>query len=457
MFRGSIPAAMQAIINQVVDGWPVEDIYIGCSGNFTVERVLHTHQRFRLHSNDVTIYSSALGAYLAGQSFRIALKDEHHERFGWLIPYLDTPARIAATVLLAGRLSEGLRSDGTPKDNAYYNRILPAMQRQWPELHAKTVAKLEKQPLSLASYAATDVVPWLKTIPKDAGFVSYPPFFSGDYENMFKKLDVLFEWDKPAYEEIGDGDLDAFLAAMTDRPYWAFGSNRRWPDYEHYLRGMTHTSNRGMPIYVYTSDGPIRIVVPRQRLEPVPVPRLGPDEQIGNRLAIAPITSGQFYTLRSQYMNVHIIPGAESLALAVLVDGVLVGSYAFSVAPNPGQLNSPSTMYLLSDFAVAPTRYRRLSKLVLYAALSRESKLLAERLANKRIRYLFTTAFSQNPTSMKYRGLFDVANRKENPNAVESEADDYYSQRFMINYHAEMGHWSLAEGMELWLKKHASK
>ena len=39
MFRGSIPAPLRSIIYEHAGIWPGEDIYIGCSGSFTIERV----------------------------------------------------------------------------------------------------------------------------------------------------------------------------------------------------------------------------------------------------------------------------------------------------------------------------------------------------------------------------------------------------------------------------------
>jgi hypothetical protein len=41
MFHGSIPAPLRSIIYEHAGTWPGEDIYAGCSGNFTIERVLH--------------------------------------------------------------------------------------------------------------------------------------------------------------------------------------------------------------------------------------------------------------------------------------------------------------------------------------------------------------------------------------------------------------------------------
>ena len=85
--------------------------------------------------------------------------------------------------------------------------------------------------------------------------------------------------------------------------------------------------------------------------------------------------------------------------------------------------------------------YRRLSKLVLAAALSKEIKAYLEQVFSKRIDTITTTAFTQKAVSMKYRGLFDLYSRKEG----------------MLNYTAEAGRWSLEEGLKWWLEKHSHK
>lgn len=86
--------------------------------------------------------------------------------------------------------------------------------------------------------------------------------------------------------------------------------------------------------------------------------------------------------------------------------------------------------------------------------------LLAERVARHRVREVLTTAFSQNPVSMKYRGLFALRSRKENAHGAEAGAGDpaaYYQQRYQLNYLAPMGQWTLAEGLALWKAKHGKR
>ena len=95
--------------------------------------------------------------------------------------------------------------------------------------------------------------------------------------------------------------------------------------------------------------------------------------------------------------------------------------------------------------------------------MTKESKLIAENITRKRIKSLVTTAFSKNPVSMKYRGLFEVLNRKEHNALNEDWAEDidpsnaYYRQKYQINYGAKMGEWTLAEGLQIWKRKHSQR
>lgn len=201
--------------------------------------------------------------------------------------------------------------------------------------------------------------------------------------------------------------------------------------------------------------------MPFQNVSSLMVERLGEDEDMGNTIKLLPLKSENFRALRSQYMNPYIKPGSESASFGVVVDNKLIGVYAFSSAPtlsNWSKHIETPTIYLLSDFPITPSKYKRLAKLVLYAALSKESKLLAERLTNRRCRSLVTTAFSKNPVSMKYRGLFKLLNKKRLPGVDENETDmskRYYNEGYQLNYGAPMGQWTLQEGLEIWKKKHS--
>jgi hypothetical protein len=464
MFRGSLPSDAQKIFYEIVREWDCTDIFVGCSGNFTVERVIDSLKKFNLHGNDVTLYTTVLGNYFAGKDTDFWLNEIHEEKYGWLKEYMNDPAGKVATILLSTNFAQGVG-----KEQIYYERIRKANEKQFPQIHAQTKEKIENLSLRLEDYYCGDVVPYLNSVPHDQGVISFPPFEGAAkaFARDFAKLEELFSWNPPEYEFIEEQGLYDLFEKFKEHKHWMFGSNMRLrEEYDPYLRGMAKTTNRGVPIYIYSGNGKTRVATPRQTTEIVNIPRLTPGEDIGEDIRLLPLTHDQFSALRSQYMNHNIRPGQAQLPMGVIVDNKLIGVFALSspsaTANWDSKIEGPH-IYMLSDFPVAPSDYKRLSKLVLYAALSKESQRQAEKMTKRRARALITTAFSKNPVSMKYRGIFDVMNRKEN-NTFEEEwskeidpANSYYNQQYEINYGAYFGKWTLAEGLKIWKKKHGKR
>jgi hypothetical protein len=158
-----------------------------------------------------------------------------------------------ATLMLLTKFTDGLDKAGKVKASPYYQRLVDGHHRQWDTLLQKTVARLESNPLQLASFHIGDAVDWLADVPPDTAVASFPPFFAGGYETMWHKLDLLFDWDKPTYQEIFEERRKLFLDRLMNRSHWAFGVSYKLPEFDKYLRGSAQTTNRGVPIYVYTS------------------------------------------------------------------------------------------------------------------------------------------------------------------------------------------------------------
>ncbi len=442
---------MRKIVNEAVGGWPVEAVAVGCSGNLTIERILFEHNRFKIFSNDVSFFTTTLARYFAGEPHDFRLSSVFVELLEWMQPYLDEPASAAASVMLSTRLVTYLTVEGQVRDLPYHQRMYEGMRLQWEELHQVTVERLRAHPLRLAGYHCGDAVDWMDTVPADHAVLSFPPFWAKGYANLYKVLEAAFEWDAPDFPPMDDERRDLYLERLTDREYWLFGAMDKLDDYTPYLRGMASTTAHGIPIYVYANHVSPRVVVPVQKTEPVLTPRLMPGEPIGDDIRLAALTAGQFNALRSQYLNALISPAGAQLALAVLVDEKIVGVFALTSSNSMAGFPDPSYVYMMTDFAVAPTDYPRLSKLVLMAVLSKEAQRLAERSVNKRVRAVYTTAFSNNAVSMKYRGIFKLYSRSEN------KGDSPAPTRYKLNYRGEAGQWTLAEALALWKKKHAKK
>ncbi|MER6086809.1 putative antirestriction adenine methyltransferase [Streptomyces bluensis] len=434
MFQGTIPGPMRAIVREAAEGWPRGPVYVPCCGNFTIERSL-AGMGFALHSSDVSIYTTSIGRWLTGQPVGIRLREESTDQLGWLDESLDDDVGTVATMMLGTRFLASVGRKGL-----WHERVVRSYRDQWAAKHAETIERLSRADVALASYEVEDVRTWLKKVPRDAPVCSFPPFYGGGYEKLYEPLNQHFTWDAPQYEPLSDADVIDVLGAITDRPYWLTASNHDVSELRHYLRGVIKVTPRAAPFYVYASQAPTRIVAPRQAIEPVTAPRLRGGEELEGPLSLALLKPGQFNALRSRYLNPRIAPGAANLAVAVKDGGGRVlGVFAMA----PGNYK-PDEAYLLSDFAVAPTDYPRLSKLIVLAATSAEAQLLCQRAFSRRMRTVLTTAFSNNPVSMKYRGLLRLVKRSP------SNEDGW---KFQLQYQGPMGGHTLAEALEKWAKR----
>ncbi|AJC58552.1 hypothetical protein [Streptomyces sp. 769] len=434
MFQGTIPGPMRAIVREAAGSWPRGPVYVPCCGNFTIERSL-AGMGFALHSSDVSIYTTAIGRWLTGQLAGIRLSEESVGQLGWLDTSLDDGIGTVATLMLGTRFLASVGREGL-----WHERVVRSYRDQWKVKHAETVERLSRADVALASYEVEDVRSWLQKVPRDAPVCSFPPFYGGGYEKLYEPLEAHFTWDAPEYDPLSDDDVVSVLGAITDRPYWLTASNHDVPELQRYLRGVIKATPRAAPFYVYASEAPTRIVAPRQPIEPVKAPRLRRGEELAGPLSLALLKSGQFNALRSRYLNPRIAPGAANLAVAVK-DGTgrILGVFAMSPSSY-----TPDEAYLLSDFAVAPTDYPRLSKLIVLAATSSEAQLLCQRAFSRRIRAVSTTAFSNNAVSMKYRGLLRLTKRGP------SNEDGW---KFQLQYQGPMGEHTLAQALETWAKR----
>jgi hypothetical protein len=120
MFQGSVPAPLRGVIHEAVKGWGSSSVYVGCSGNFTIERTLWDIG-VRCHGNDVSLYSCSLGALFSREETTIRVKSEFEVDWDWLDPYLAVGQRercavlMLATTMLAG-LGRADRPQGGSQD-----------------------------------------------------------------------------------------------------------------------------------------------------------------------------------------------------------------------------------------------------------------------------------------------------------------------------------------------------
>lgn len=430
MFVGSINQDLRSLVSEVTRGWETEDIFIGCSGNFTIERLLKD-RNFHLHGNDVSLYTCTIGKHLAGADKEVKVRSEEYK---WLEEYMAPGVDKIATLLLCTTMLEGLH-----RKEPFFIRRRKAYKKQWKRLHERTKIKVLQgiEGLKLNTFWEGDCVDWAINTPEKAGFISFPPTYKGGYEKLYQAFEEVFEWEEPDYVIFDKDRLQVMVEAVKEKENWMMARDEPIPRLEGYEVGKIQTSLRSKPLTVYANKAPKRIALPHQRTEMVKVPRFTEKDEIkeGSTLSLLKITQAQMNTLRSLYLNPGIAPASAGINLAVLVDGKLIGAMGLSKSQY-----STGEVYLMSDFVIRPLPYKRMSKLLLATVLTKEVRLIVEQTINQRVRRICTTAFTDKPASMKYRGLFKLHSRKEDPPR--------------LNYTAEMGKWDLKGALNWWKRKH---
>jgi hypothetical protein len=426
MFVGAINADLRSVLAGLAPAWQGRPIYVGCSGNATIERILASLGVGELHGNDVSLYSCALGHYLAGQPFHVTVRDN---RYAWLGPWLEPGIPTVATLLLCTTAFQF-----ADRDTPYHRRMWDAYTGRWAQLHAETCEKVKAatEGVRLRSFYAGDVVDFLTNAPEESVVISSPPTYRGGYERLYRQLDAVFDWPKPDYQLFTEERFEALIDVIRTKRVWVVSRDQPIPTLDGFQVARVQTGMRSKPVYVYSNQPGATLTVPRQKLEAVPYPRV--TDRAEPPLALIDLTQGQLNTLRSEYLNPRIAPAAATVRFAVLAHGRLAGAMAFTLYSRYG--NDWCDAYLMTDFAVS-SAVPKLSKLVLAATLTKEVQTVLEQAACGRVQTIGTTAFTDKPVSMKYRGVYSLHSRKEG----------------QLNYVGTAGKWTLEEAYQWWTKK----
>ncbi|MGB3833780.1 MAG: Hint domain-containing protein [Mesorhizobium sp.] len=237
------------------------------------------------------------------------------------------------------------------------------------------------------------------------------------YEKMFAFLSENIRWDAPQYQIFDPKNLRSVIDRIRESgiPYCIL-SDQIYDDMKPQLEFY---SGRGKPHFCYVSSGQSSFLqlVPRQapfRYTPIDLDKIGPDSTV----SIVPAEAKHMTFLKNVYLKKGIVHTPGMANYIVHIDGMLIGGLIYNM-----DKFTRKSVYLLSDFSIS--REGRLSKLVTRLALNRQVlRDLGKRFMD-RFEQVQTTAFSDHPVSMKYRGIFDLAKRVEK-NAPEG--------KFMLNY-----------------------
>lgn len=415
---------LAAILTEQAQQWRSLPLFVGFAGNFRAARTLLAAGMTDVHACDTTLHAGVLGNHLSGQASTFRVRDA---RLDWLAPYLVPGVSSAAALSLLTTMLAHFE-----KSEPFHRRMWDAYRTKFPALHKGTCEKLDRS-LSgtrLRSFTSIDPLEFFANCPTDSVAILLPP---PPPVKGSKQLARLLSWEAPHSEPFTAERFATACQQIQRKRHWLTLADRPLDGLDEYLLATTQRHPRAETVFVYADSGQKKAVTGKRQTRPVPYPRVqslptGP-------LRLVRLDVPQMNTLLAQYLAVGIAPSIPRYRFGLLSGDELVG--AFGIDPAKAD---HCDVYLLSDFAVTAPPEWRLSKLVLAAVLSTEIKVTLEQSFAQRIRRIGTTAFTDRPESMKYRGLFKLHSR--------------YPGR--LNYVGEAGQWNL-EGAFAWWKQRANQ
>ncbi|CAK0775605.1 hypothetical protein CCP3SC15_5240002 [Gammaproteobacteria bacterium] len=185
MFIGSINQHLREILKEMAVGWQGLPVYVGCSGNFTVERVLSGSGISSLHGNDVSLYSCAVGLHLGGGEIPISIK---REDMAWLGEYLQGGVEKISALLLCSAYFQFL-DRGTP----YHKRMERHYRENFARLHAATTERVKKaiEGVQLQKFYPMDVMDYVRDVVPPTGEVQDSFHIKNTASSLTGILDVF--------------------------------------------------------------------------------------------------------------------------------------------------------------------------------------------------------------------------------------------------------------------------
>jgi|GEM_PF-590210 hypothetical protein len=452
MFKGVVHANARAILLDLIPKLPARAINV-CSGNFTLETTLRMNGfAGRLEGCDISLYTCSLGAYLSGQDLVIRLAANVDPELEVFRPMFADPIGQAAAVAILLDLSEH-----APRKNAFQKRMWHAVVSQAQQLYEGTLKRLEKKKglVKLDGFYARDGVEVINSIKDDPEtfVISFPPTYSGGYEKLYKWLDSVVSWNQPTYTNIGqEEDFAKLITSIKGK--WALGTEYRDAAVEAIVGQPIAQASRGAAknVFLY-SNIPAKPLLVRRKVECTEAnwPRLTDADTLTGkeRITFHRVTFKEANYFRQLFSSVIPMPASAQFCYVFAIDGKVFGQVMMSLptfgAVVEGQNIGAQCLYLMSDLPVTLENHPRLSKLVLAALCSKEMQTELEHRTMQSVKFIFTTAFSHNPASMKYRGAFKLHSRKKTDSGVWS-----------INYYAHIGQKRMRALYAEWLQKQQS-
>ncbi len=445
MFLGTTPHIISQFVLRELRNLKPEVVRVPFSGNFIFETLAaQVPEVKRIICTDVSLYSSAIGWYLTDTHGQITISEEIKNDYPGM--KIETPEDIAAMVIFLQDLSVHYSKPGI----TYYERMLAHAKANWPAYIEKIREKLRKCKAEFQGkkidFRSQDANVMLREVEKGDVVLYDPPTIFHGYEKLYKWLHQNVGWSAPYYSDIVEETRWDHFKMFDERGAVCYYRNNNpcampegWPlvyRYKHTEKSeyCIYTNNRNVKPWVGKREK-LRTKDPGLKL-------LGVGDEITAESKV------QVVQVKNQYANHYRVLWVKKAdmvdigkAWLVLIDGKMTGVLMIS----SGQQFSNEFAMLVSDPATPTSRYKRLSKLMLFLVSTQEMLNMVNDEFLWEHTGVTTSVTSEHPESMKYRGVFQLHKRTEN------KVPGGY--KYTLIYHSQEILPTFKDGLKRWLDK----
>lgn len=406
-FIGSVPKEARLVIKEIMTDVDEKlPVYVGCSGNFVIDRICQKMGR-KVYSNDVSLYSKLVADAALGRDTDIVVTvPKYREIFD---RWEEHKYKKLIMVMFIMKISEFEDCKNDFKTNGYNNMLAYS-----GDFYKATLAKLEKSEaleFGIEDFYFGDFRDHLANN-QGVGLL-FAPTYTGGYEKMYNRVEEVFEYEKADYRMFNTDDAEGIYKELLETSQIIIYSDNLFKDIEHFMVSRILMPDGKRDIYIYSSVKSFKRTIlidshtPKVLKKTYPI--LPKDFKFTENTEIRVLESklDMVNHYKHLYMSARVdYSEGGDFGLLMFADGMVFGFASFSKFLGT---RDKRDIFLQSDFCVP--HEKRLSKLVASLLLSEEVRDICIKKFAYAYNGIQTSVYTEKPVSMKYRGVFKLLDR----------------------------------------------
>jgi len=437
MFTGTTPPEVRNLLNEVLKEYKGKDVYIGCSGNFTVDRLAH-YRGFNVRSNDVSLYSKIASDVLLHKESKFEIEHPVIKEIydSW------EPSRYKDMIimLLVIKLSD-FKKLNNEFVKTYWNYYVDNSK----QFYDNTIEKFEKNEVfnfEIKDYFDGDFVEHIRNKRGTGLGILFPPTYKGGYEKLFAFIDEVFVYEEAKYEMFEPEEADELFREFLEEDENIIYTDHQLKIDDKHLLSKLRIGGGKKDIFIYSSfNNEKKYFIEKKKNRPEVNMEVLEDSYEFTKDSVVKV-----YRVNKDIPNHY-----KQLYMSAKVNyteggdfGIMftVDEKVFGFASMSKMLSTNEKAFIQSDFVVNSDQ-KQLSKLILILLKSKEIRKLINREFKHFYLGLKTSVYTDKPMSMKYRGPFKKTMTEPNKKTGINK----------LVYECEYNNKTIQQNFEEWLKR----